>query len=98
MFLSGSDPDARDKEERQILFACKRRKRKKGTRRGKTEKRNKAEKNCRKYATKMKNEQDNHQLLLIFMLFICIYAKKIVILHPNLKCVNMRVREKDRKR
>ena len=46
----------------------------------------------------MKNEQDNHQLLLIFMLFICIYAKKIVILHPNLKCVNMRVREKDRKR
>ena len=35
VFLSGSDPDARDKEKRQILFACKRRKRKKGTRRGK---------------------------------------------------------------
>ena len=34
--LSGSDPDARDKEERQILFACKRRKREKGTRRKKT--------------------------------------------------------------
>ena len=28
---------------------------KKGTRRGKTEKRNKAEENCRKYATEMKN-------------------------------------------
>ena len=56
------------------------------------------EENCRKYATKMKNEQDNRQLLLIFMLFICIYAKKIVILHPILKCMSMRVREKDRKR
>ena len=53
--MSGSDPNARDKEERQILFACKRRKRKKGTRRGNTEKRNKAGKNCRKYATEMKN-------------------------------------------
>ena len=54
--------------------------------------------NCRKYATEMKNEQDNRQLLLIFMLFICIYAKKIVILQPILKCVYMRIREKDRKR
>jgi hypothetical protein len=54
--------------------------------------------NCRKYATEMKNEQDNQQLLLIFMLFICIYAKKVVPLHQILKCANMRIREKDRKR
>jgi hypothetical protein len=52
--LSGSDPDARDKEERQILFACKRRKRKKGTRRRKTEKRNKA--------GKLKKEQGGKKL------------------------------------
>jgi hypothetical protein len=41
--------------------------------------------NCRKYATEMKNEQDNRQLLLIFMLFICIYQKIFVILHRKMK-------------
>ena len=39
--------------------------------------------NCRKYATEMNNEQDNRQLLLIFMLFICICAKKVVPLQPQ---------------
>ncbi len=48
-----------------------------------TKKRRKEE-NCRKYATEMNNEQDNRQLLLIFMLFICIYAKKVVPLHAIL--------------